>query len=511
MKNVLISVSDKTAILELAATLSRSGYRIISTGGTARYLQENGIDNIAVEEITNFPEILDGRVKTLHPKIMGAILAEHDNQKHLNELKELSISKIEMVIVNLYPFDKLYSQQGITHQDMIENIDIGGVTLLRAAAKNYHSVTVVSQVSDYSSIQDYVEKEADIPEDYRLELAVKAFRLTTVYDSLISRYLHRAGDNRGKNMNIILPGWSKSVLRYGENPHQEGYLYTSQQNGIVKVLHGKELSYNNYLDIDASLKLIMKFDYPAVAIIKHTNPCGVACNENLTTAYQDAFSTDTQSPFGGIVVMNKSVDISTAEEINKIFTEIIVAPGFDDDALTLLTKKKMRRLVLYYSDKLQSIMTSYVYMSCLDGILCQTIDYGFDKPASWQTVTSKQPDSSQMKDLHFAWKVVSALKSNAICLAHKQKTTGLGMGQTSRIDSMDLAIRRAGNFGHNLQNSVCASDGFFPFRDSIDRLSNVGIKAIIQPGGSKGDKEVIDACNEYGIAMVFTGMRHFNH
>lgn len=510
MKTALISVSNKEKIIPLAEELIRSGYRIISTGGTARFLAENGIKTVPVENVTGFPEILGGRVKTLHPKILGAILADLSGKDHIEELEKMMIDHIETVVVNLYPFEQVLKKADTDHKEKIENIDIGGVTLLRAAAKNYRHVTILSEIGDYEWYTGLLANNRRITEVQRLNLAVKAFQKTSEYDTIIASYLNSI--NKELNSDFLIPAVrQQQQLRYGENPHQEGYYLSLASERPVELLHGKLLSYNNYLDIDAALRTISKFSEPTVAIFKHTNPCGAASDSNPTDAYLKAFNTDTQSPFGGIVISNRCLRLETAKAMNKVFTEIIIAPDFQQQALEFLKKKKLRRLIRYSPEKTGQYKESVRYISCLNGLLAQRLDTGYDCEQEWEIVTKRKISPEQMNDLRFAWKIVAVLKSNAICLAANERTIGLGMGQTSRVDSMQHAIIRADKFGHSLTGAVCASDGFFPFRDSIDLLAEKGVTAIIQPGGSKGDKEVISACDEHNIAMIFTGMRHFAH
>lgn len=510
MKYALLSLSDKENAVSFAEGLIKQGYRIIATGGTSRFLKDNGIPIAPVEEITGFPEILNGRVKTLNPKILGGILADRDNPDHLKELNDLLIAKIDIVAVNLYPFQSLLNKPGISHALMIENIDIGGVTLLRAAAKNYQHVSVVTDKNDYQPLLNEMEEKGFISEEMRMRLAGKAFSVTTAYDrSIMQYYRQHMGENK---IDISLfPNWQQEELRYGENPHQKSVFLSPLKTGLIEQLHGKQLSYNNFLDINAALKLIYKFSEPTAAILKHTNPCGVASADDLSTAYKDCFATDPLSPFGGIVVFNKELDLLTAEAVNQVFTEIIIAPDFADEALDFLLKKKQRRLIKYEEKLLTSWAETQTFLSCLDGLLCQDIDIKVDDESSWKVVTEKTPTAEEFSALRFCWKVVSVLKSNAICLGTEKRTLGLGMGQTSRIDSAEIAVYRAEKHGHRLTGAVCASDGFFPFRDNVDYLAEKGINSIIQPGGSKGDEEVIKACDEHGISMVFTGVRHFAH
>jgi|SRR5690554_4298774 len=514
MKYALISLSDKDGIIPFAKELRKLGYKLLATGGTAQLLKENNLEVTLIEEMTGFPEILNGRVKTLHPKIYGGILADRDNNDHLKQLEELLIDLIDIVVVNLYPFQKLFKEIGSnkssSHREMIENIDIGGVTLLRAAAKNYRYVTVLSDRDDYDRFLRELNETGEISNETRLNLAHKAFATTSSYDRYINLYLSQLDNNDSSDL-FLFPDWEKQELRYGENPHQSGLFLSPGNNNLITKLHGKQLSYNNYLDINAALKLIYRFDRPTVAILKHTNPCGVASADDQLTAYKNAFATDPLSPFGGIVVSNQQLTLETSKEINKIFTEIIIAPSFSKEVIDFLSKKKNRRLVSYNPELLDCWSQTETFVSCLDGILSQDIDIRPDNEENWRVVTEKQPSAVEYNSLRFSWHIVAALKSNAISLCRDERTLGLGMGQTSRIDSAEFAVYRANKFGHDLRDAVCASDGFFPFSDSVDYLAENGIKAIIQPGGSKGDEEVVKACNELGISMIFTGIRHFAH
>ncbi len=510
-RTALISVSDKTKIVEFAQELSTLGYKIISTGGTAKILMENNIEVSKVSDVTDFPEIMNGRVKTLHPKIHGGILADRNNPEHLKTAEKEKINLIDMVVVNLYPFEKTINNPHSTSQEIIENIDIGGPSMIRAAAKNHKDVIIVTDKSDYDSVLNSIKVNGEISLSMRQMLAGKAFVHTANYDNLIATYFNKLNK-------IEIPEFLqnsiqlKSILRYGENPHQKSAFYESPQNSIIEHLHGKQLSYNNYQDIDAALRIIEKFnENPTVAIIKHTNPSGIAEGETLLEAYQKAFETDTLSPFGGIVIVNKPLDLITANAINKIFTEIILAPDFEEEAILKLKKKKNRRLLKYSVGKISSLKKIPIIHTCMGGLISQEPDIDADIESNWKIVTERKPSENEMKALKFGWKVVATLKSNAVCFTNENQTLGLGIGQTSRIDSTEIAVIKAKKFHLSLENSICASDAFFPFRDSVDSIADKGIKAIIQPGGSKGDIEVIKACNEHGIAMIFTGMRHFRH
>jgi phosphoribosylaminoimidazolecarboxamide formyltransferase/IMP cyclohydrolase len=515
MKYALFSLSDKEGALSLAQVLSENGYQLLATGGTASHLKSNNLPVTLIEELTKFPEILDGRVKTLHPKVFGGILADRDNRGHLQQLKEFSFDLIDIVVVNLYPFRKLLNEltsaeNRVSHETMIENIDIGGVALLRAAAKNHQHVCVISDKSDYGKVLREIGQNGSISPETRKNLARKAFALTSSYDRLIHQYLNRV-DGAADNATSLFPDWQKTELRYGENPHQQASFFFPGENGLTEQLHGKQLSYNNYLDINSSLKLITRFDRPTIAIFKHTNPCGVASSDNLFSAYRKCLATDPLSPFGGIVIMNHPPDIPLLEEVDQIFTEIIIAPDYSEEVLTFLRKKKNRRIIRYQPQYLKEWAKTKTFLSCLDGILCQDIDLTEDERENWRVVTKKAPTEKELLSLRFAWKVVTSLKSNAVCITFEEETIGLGMGQTSRIDAAEIAVYRSEKYGHSLKDTVAASDGFFPFRDGVEYLASQGIKAFIQPGGSKGDDDVIGACDELGVSMIFTGRRHFAH
>ena len=508
-KRAIISVSDKTGIVEFARKLEKLDFEIISTGGTYKELSKNGIRVKQVSEITDFPEIMDGRVKTLHPAIHSGILANKSNPKHLDELMKQNIGLIDLVVVNLYPFRKTVSQPEVSLKDAIENIDIGGPTMIRAAAKNFQSVTVVVNRNDYNLVADEIIKNGEVCLYTRKYLAKKAFQHTAEYDSYIANYFSKICEEKlPSQFNISLP--LNSELRYGENPHQKAGYYIEEN--LFTQLHGKQLSFNNLQDVDAALKTIYDFrDKPTIAILKHCNPCGIGIGNNLTDAYKKAFATDTMSPFGGIVISNQILDLNTSLEINKVFTEIILAPEYSEEALEKLKKKKNRRLLTYDINELKNLKNIRNIRSCLNGILIQDEDIDCDDEDSWRVVTKSQPDELEMRKMKFAWKTVTHLKSNAIAICQEDRTIGLGMGQPSRIDSTEIAIAKAKKFRLEIKGCALGSDAFFPFRDSIDTIAKLGIVAVIQPGGSVRDAEVIKACDEHNIMMIFTGMRHFRH
>lgn len=505
-RRALISLTDKTNVVDFAKELLKLDFEIISSGGTAKHLMEHGVDVIPVSDVTKFPEIMDGRVKTLHPKIHGGILCNREIPNHLEQAKELDINLIDIVCVNLYPFKATVSNPDSTPEQIIENIDIGGPTLIRSAAKNFSSVYVITDFNDYPETIEKLKTGEDNL-SFRALLAQKAFTHTADYDSMIANYFRGRNDNT-INLNISVP--LKQVLRYGENPHQYANFYQDEE--IFEVLHGKKLSYNNLLDVDAAFKTILKFkERPTVAIFKHTNPCGIGSADNLADAYEKAFATDKDSPFGGIVIVNQNLDLETAKKINSVFTEIILAPNFSEEVFKFLRKKKNRRLIKFSQEGIDKLKNNEYTVACMNGFLSQKIDIDCDTPENWQFVTDRKPTDDELEALKFGWKTVASLKSNAVVFTTSDRTIGLGTGQPSRIDSTNIAITKANKYGLELSGSICASDGFFPFRDSIDELVKYGVTAVIQPGGSKGDPEVIKACNEHNIAMVMTGMRHFRH
>ena len=513
MKRALISVSDKTNIVDFSKKLRALGYDIISTGGTLKTLQENNIDVIAVSEITGFVEIFDGRVKTLHPKIHGGLLYLRNDENHIKQAENNGILPIDLVVVNLYPFQD-YVQNDVEYdlpisinqtnwKTIIENIDIGGPAMLRAGAKNFEFVTVLVDPIDYDVVLKEIRENKDTLLETRLRLATKVFDHVSRYDSLIAKVFSGKIKNEGIKT-------SRLKLRYGENPHQTAH-YHQKENEVITQYHGKELSYNNLLDIDAAVKTIIKFQEPTVAILKHTNPCGIASFPDITIAFQRAFSSDTISPFGGIVITNDSVTKQFVDVLDKLFLEILIAPDFTDEALELLRKKKDRRIIKYHPNMTSELLNHLQIQPCLNGYLTQTPDMLKDDPSQWVIPTDRKPNENEFKELQFAFQIVKMLKSNAVCFTKNKQTIGLGIGQTSRIDSLNIAIDRSQKMKLDIAGSVCASDGFFPFRDSIDRLNDIGVKSVIQPGGSKADSDIITACNEHNIAMIITNRRHFRH
>ena len=503
-KRVLISVSDKTGIVDFAKGLSQKGYDVISTGGTYALLKEQGIEVIGISQVTNFPEIMDGRVKTLHPAVHGGILARRSDLSHMETLEEHNIAPIDMVVVSLYPFQKTIEKPGVTFEDAVENIDIGGPTMIRAAAKNHEFVTVVVDPGDYDSVLEELET-GDISTDKRKALAAKAFRHTAAYDALIASYLTEEEFPE----RLTLTYYKKQSLRYGENPHQKAALYSEllPQNAVTtaKKLHGKELSYNNIGDADVALEMVKEFTRPAAVAVKHMNPCGVGLGETIFEAYERAFSADPVSIFGGIVALNREVDETTAEKLNEIFLEIIIAPGFTAEALEILTNKKNLRLLQADTTKKDS---GKQLTSVGGGLLVQDNDnYGFDD-MTLTFPTKRKPTEAELELAKFAWIVVKYVKSNAIVLVKDNQTIGIGPGQSNRVGAAKIALGQA---GQSAREAVLASDAFFPMPDTAEEAAKAGVRVIIQPGGSVKDEESIKVCDEHDMTMIFTGVRHFRH
>ena len=518
VKRALISVSDKTGIVEFAQKLNDLGVSIISTGGTFKVLKEAGIPVINISDVTGFPECLDGRVKTLHPNIHAGLLAMRSNPEHMKQVEELNVELIDMVVVNLYPFKQTIMKPDVTLADAIENIDIGGPTMLRAAAKNYQDVSVVIDPTDYEQVLSEIKETGAVSVKTNFYLAAKVFNHTAYYDTMIANYLR---DKAGlpKYPDTISMTFEKvQDMRYGENPHQSAAFYKEVGNSDgmlsgIEQLHGKELSFNNINDLHGALELLKEFDEePTVVACKHSNPCGVASGKDIHEAYVRAYNTDPVSIFGGILCANRKIDKATAEEISKIFLEIVLAPDFDDDALEVLEQKKNIRLL-----KLKDVMkkqpeTAYDVKKVSGGILIQDIDSKL-LGDELKVVTDRQPTEKEMEDLLFTWKVVKFTKSNGIAIGKDKQSVGIGPGQVNRIWATEQAIDHGTKqLGADVvKGAVLASDAFFPFDDCVEAAHKAGITAIIQPGGSKRDQDSIDACNKYGIAMVFTGMRHFRH
>ncbi|MBS1538535.1 MAG: bifunctional phosphoribosylaminoimidazolecarboxamide formyltransferase/IMP cyclohydrolase [Bacteroidetes bacterium] len=506
----LLSVSDKTGIVEFAEKLHQFGIEILSTGGTASLLRSAGIPVVSVSDYTGFPEIMDGRVKTLQPKIHGGLLAVLDNPEHQAQMNEHSISSIDLLVVNLYPFEKTLANPTATPEDIIENIDIGGPAMVRAAAKNYRWTAVVVNPDRYQSILEQLSAtNRTLSEEYRCELAGEAFAHTGYYDSLIASYLRSITKSEMFPDELLLPMRKEQSLRYGENPHQSAVLY-GNFSSIFRQLHGKELSYNNIVDIDAAAKIVLEFTEPTVVIVKHTNPCGVGSGATLSESYSKAFATDTVSPFGGIIAVNRPIDREFAETVHSLFAEVLIAPEITDEALELLRKKKDRRLMTADYSLLRKNIVMQV-KSVAGGLLLQTEDAELLDESALRTVTKRIPSDTEKAALMFAWRVAKHVKSNAIVYAASDRTLAVGAGQMSRVDSARIAVKKAQDAGIDLAGCAVASDAFFPFADGLLQAVEAGATAVIQPGGSVRDAEVIAAADEYNIAMMMTGMRHFRH
>jgi phosphoribosylaminoimidazolecarboxamide formyltransferase / IMP cyclohydrolase len=515
MKFALLSVSDKRGLAEFAASLVRDhGYTLLSTGGTAKALLESGLPVTEVGQYTGFPEIMDGRVKTLHPKIHGGLLCRRDKPAHLAQAAKNGIELIDLVAVNLYPFEQTVARAGVEFEEAIENIDIGGPSMLRSAAKNHASVTVICDPGDYQAVLAAMSGDEQGLTELRRGLALKVFQRTAAYDSAIARYLElqAAGpdlDALGGFAASLSLSWPKAqALRYGENPHQKAALYGTFHEHYEQ-LQGKELSYNNILDITSATYLIGEFERPTVAILKHTNPCGVASAETLSEAWDWAYATDRKAPFGGIVIVNRTLDESLASLISDIFTEVIIAPRFSDEASSILGRKKNLRLMVAKegmgADALQEIR------SVVGGVLVQDRDRTLGDRSQFRVVTRRQPTQGEWDSMIFGWKVCKHVKSNAIVYCRGERTLGIGAGQMARVDSSRIAVWKAGEAGLDLKGSVVASEALFPFADGLVAAADAGASAAIQPGGSVRDEEVIRAADERGMTMVFTGIRHFRH
>ncbi|WP_274473964.1 bifunctional phosphoribosylaminoimidazolecarboxamide formyltransferase/IMP cyclohydrolase [Mangrovimonas aestuarii] len=504
IKSALISVFSKDGLEPIVKKLNEQGVTIYSTGGTETFINNLGIDVVPVEDVTSYPSILGGRVKTLHPKVFGGILNRQDNESDVTELAEFEIPQIDLVIVDLYPFEKTVAS-GANHQDIIEKIDIGGISLIRAAAKNYADVVCVSSVNDYAEFLDIItEQDGSLTEAQRKRFAAKAFNVSSHYDSAIFNYFNGTEDISA----FKLSETNGQVLRYGENPHQKGFFYGNFDEMFTK-LHGKELSYNNLLDVDAAVTLMSEFksDAPTFAILKHNNACGIATRPTIKEAYAAALAGDPVSAFGGILISNTEIDKVTAEDIHDLFCEVVIAPSFSAEAEEILKGKKNRILLVLNDVELPKITVR----SCLNGVLVQDRDNKTDTVEELTNVTNNNPTDSELEDLIFASKICKHTKSNTIVLAKNKQLCASGTGQTSRVDALNQAIHKAGSFNFDLNGAVMASDAFFPFPDCVEIADNAGITAVIQPGGSIKDQLSIDYCNENKVAMVFTGTRHFKH
>lgn len=504
-KRALISVSDKTNIVEFAKGLEKHGFEVISTGGTYTHLKNNGVSCISIEDVTHFPEILEGRVKTLHPKIHGGLLSKRGNELHNKHVAENNIEYIDLVCVNLYPFEATVKKEGVSEEEIIENIDIGGPSMLRSAAKNFNDVAVVTDINDYDRVLSELE-QGGITSETRRSLAIKVFNTTASYDAAIANYFNKKDNLVPEKLTLSYK--LQDSLRYGENPHQKAYHYVQDNNESYALqnavqLHGKEMSYNNIQDASAALDILSEFDETTCVAVKHMNPCGVATGSSVFEAYSRAYEADPVSIFGGIVAVNGKVDKETAKKMHSIFLEIILATDYDEEALEILTKKKNLRL---YKLSEKNNNHEQQIKSVRGGILVQ--DFNDKLADEYESVTEKKVDEIQQKDIEFGLKVVKHVKSNAIVVVKDGQTLGIGAGQMNRVGSCKIALEQA---GEKARGAVLASDAFFPMRDSADIAADYGIAAIVQPGGSIRDQESIDACNEKGVAMVFSKIRHFKH
>lgn len=511
MKRAIISVSDKTEIIPFASGLIEQGYEIISTGGTKKSLEAAGLKTTGISEITGFPEIMDGRVKTLHPKVHGGLLAIRNNPTHEAEMQANDIQFIDMVVVNLYPFKQTIERPDVTFDDAIENIDIGGPTMLRSAAKNHRFVTVVCDSADYDTVLNEIKAHGDTTLETRKRLAAKVFRHTASYDACISAYLTKeAGETDPESITMTFT--KRQSLRYGENPHQQASFYAGKKQGYsiawATQLHGKELSYNNIQDADAALQILKEFSQPSMVAVKHKNPCGIGIGKNAFEAWQRAYEADPVSIYGGIVASNQEIDLATAESLKSVFLEIILAPKFSDEAFNLLATKKNIRLMTFDMDR--SNADENMFISVNGGMLYQTIDQKSTEDYDINVVTDKKPTDKELADLFLAMKICKHVRSNAITVAMDMQLVGVGAGQMNRVGAAHIALEEAKEKGKT--DHLClASDAYFPFDDVVRLAAQYGVTAIIQPGGSIRDENSIKACNELGIAMIFTGIRHFRH
>ena len=502
INSALISVYNKQGIEKIATLLVKYGIKIYSTGGTAKYLKDRMIPITEIEEVTGYPSILGGRVKTLHPKVFGSILARRDNESDKKDMEKYALPLIDLIIVDLYPFEETVAS-GASEREIIEKIDIGGISLIRAAAKNFYHTWIVSHRNQYDEVVKILEQhEGFTSKEIRKKFAIEAFNVSSHYDTQIFNYFN--DDDFKAFKQSIITGKS---LRYGENPHQKGVFWGDFKEMFTQ-LHGKEISYNNILDIDAAVSLILDFNEKnTIAILKHNNACGLASREKLIDAWKDALAGDPLSAFGGIIISNSEITKEVAEEINKIFFEVIIAPSYTNGALEILKQKKNR--IILVQNKYE--LPGYVFRTALNGVLYQERDTKTETEKDLQPVTNRKPNSRETEDLLFANKIVKHTKSNAIVLVKNKQLIGSGTGQTSRVDALKQAIAKAKTFGFDLKGAVMASDAFFPFKDSVGIAHSEGITSVIQPGGSIRDKESIDFCNEHDMAMVFTGIRHFKH
>jgi len=502
IKSALISVYDKSNLEPIIEKLNNLGVKIFSTGGTKDFIEKLGVKATAIEEITNYPSILGGRVKTLHPKVFGGILARRENASDLSEMKQYDIPEIDLVIVDLYPFESTVSS-GAAEQEIIEKIDIGGISLIRAAAKNFSNTVIIPSKTQYQKLIDLLDlRKGESTLSERKQFAVDAFNVSSHYDTAIFTYFNR---------DLSLPVFKQSiqngeVLRYGENPHQKGYFYGNLSK-VFDQLHGKQISYNNLLDIEASVQLISEFDETTFAVLKHNNACGIASRPKLVEAWNAALAGDPVSAYGGILITNKEIDKDSAIEINKIFFEVIIAPGYQSEALEILKEKKNRIILIQKQNEFPAVQ----FRSLLNGVLVQDRDVKIESAKDMSVVTKTEPLPAEIEDMIFANKIVKHSKSNTIVLAKNKQLCASGVGQTSRVDALKQAITKATSFKFELKGAVMASDAFFPFADSVEIAYQAGVKSVIQPGGSVKDQDTIDFCNNHNMAMVFTGTRHFKH
>ncbi|MCB0430508.1 MAG: bifunctional phosphoribosylaminoimidazolecarboxamide formyltransferase/IMP cyclohydrolase [Flavobacteriales bacterium] len=501
IKSALVSVFNKDGLEGPVRKLHALGVRLYSTGGTQKYLEDLGLPVTPVEDLTSYPSILGGRVKTLHPKVFGGILSRRNESSDVAQLAEYEIPEIDLVLVDLYPFEKTVAS-GASEQDIIEKIDIGGISLIRAAAKNFRDVLIIPSVQDYEFLEKLLENGQGFTLlEERRRMAARAFDVSSHYDSAIYRYF--SGDAMLSYKESAGPA---HVLRYGENPHQAGVFYGNLE-GVFEKLNGKEISYNNLLDIDAAMSLIAEFEEPTIAVLKHNNACGIASRDTLADAWKDALAGDPVSAFGGIIVCNRPVDVATAEEMHKLFFEVLIAPDFTPEVLTLLTQKKNRIILKSKTFDVPSKLSRTI----LNGLLVQDRDAKAESKEDLKTVTKRQPTAQEISDLLFAVRIVKHTKSNAIVLVKNKQLLASGVGQTSRVDALDQAVKKAGHFGFDLKGSVMASDAFFPFPDCVEIADRAGIRTVIQPGGSVKDQDSVDYCDAHDMAMVMTGFRHFRH
>ena len=513
-KRALISVSDKNGITKFVKGLSNLGIDVLSTGGTADFLRNAGIEVNKISDVTKFPEILDGRVKTLHPFIHAGILAKRNNKNHIKTLKKHKIKKIDIVVCNLYPFEKTIQKPKVNINEVIENIDIGGPTLIRAAAKNYEDVLILTNDKQYDYVLKTLQSKKDISMKKREEFAVEAYSHTAQYDAIISNYLNNKWTHDLFPLNENISMRKIQNMRYGENPHQKGAFYSSIPKIIEPCisnsiqLQGKELSFNNILDADCAIECVKEFTDPTCVIIKHATPCGIASSNDLFQAWKYAYETDIYSPFGGIVSFNREITKNLALELSNFFLEVIIAPSFDNDALSIFGKKKKLRLLKCEKLDEKTVREGKIFKNVIGGFLVQERDTLFFDKKNWKYVSNKKPSQKDIESMEFAVKCVRHVKSNSVVFVKDTRTISIGGGQTSRVDAVWIATHKGKD---NIKGSIMASDAFFPFRDAVDVASKAGVRGIIQPGGSIRDDEVINAANEYGISMVFSGQRYFKH